>query len=139
MLRTLLAAGLAAAALPSGAASATSLHPTCSARADMPMIVDAAVIATGAFGCVSPRPGMSVTVCVELLAPVESPVWTPDNCSTNTAIGSVLAVEDTVHACVQRQAPVLVRTAVKGWNEWGNSATATSTPTWAPGYGSCGP
>ena len=131
---TVAALTLAVAAAP--AASATGV---CVARADAPYTSGALAFGTGAFACDGPREGMTVTVCVESFAPLESKGWRTEGCATATAAGPAAAVEETASACVQRRAPVLVRTTATGANAAGESASATSAPAWAPGFGSCGP
>lgn len=131
----LVPAALVAASLASPAAAAPGV---CTARADEPAILGGMVLGTGAFTCDGPRPGMTVTVCVEAFSPLETVGWVVEECETDSA-ALAASVETTAYACVMRTVPVLVRTAAKGWNADGNAATATSAPAWAPGFGSCGP
>lgn len=140
MRRFLLLAVLVTATAPPASAAA------CAASADQPYTAGAGVIGSGEFFCSPSVPegyegyeGMTVTVCIES-APVVLPLlWTVENCVTETAGGFAHSAQATVFACVQTPTPVLVRTTAEGSNAAGATGHMTSAPTWAPGFGSCGP
>lgn len=127
----LAAALLAAVTLPASPASASE----CVAWAEPPQANGGQVRAEGFFSCGTPRTGMTVTVCVDVLDSATWS-WTTFLCDSATAPGAVLTASHYVWACAQ-QGP-LVRTSVTGTNADGDVATATSLPA-LPGVGSCGP
>lgn len=134
-LSLLAAASLAGLALPLPAGAAGS----CVATAGVPQPIDGQVMSAGSFTCSLPSPGMTVTVCVEVLQVAEKPVgFQARACDTATATGSVAFVSAAAFACVQG-GPTLVRTTVTGANADGGTGAATSLPAMAPGAGSCGP
>lgn len=121
----------AAAALPVSPAAAVA----CTVTAESPQAVGGQVRGAGTFACATPRTGMTVEACIDVLS-TPNGTWETFQCWTTSAPGAVLAVTGEVWACAQHGP--LVRTTVTGWNAAGYSATTSSLPA-TPGTGSCGP
>jgi hypothetical protein len=130
---------LLAVALLAGVAVPTAADGGCVAFAHEPEPVNGAlVLASGVYECDGGRTGMTVTVCVESLRPLESLSWRVEGCSTDSAPGSTSILYGATFACVLG-GPLLVRAYAAGANDAGEESDDTSDPAWAPGAGSCGP
>ena len=131
MRRLLVAAALAATAVPNAASAAT-----CTATARPPQASGGQVYGEGVFACGLPSTGSYVEVCIDVLATSKPIGWRAHTCSGLRTDDFSQVVVHGVWACAQ-DGP-LVRTTVTGTTDDGDTATASSLPVPAP-TGSCGP
>lgn len=128
MLRLTVVVPLALAAtfaLPAAAHDA----PTCVATATPPLPEPTrpGIHASGTFACAVPSNDLLVTVCVEELHPGTQPFWTTLGCSSMVLNDGGASVTHEVTVAAPERTAVL-RTAVTGSNDRGETASATSAP-----------
>lgn len=112
-------AGLLLAAMSAAPAHASA---DCVVEADPPRS-GAVISAVGRFTCATPRPGMTITVCLEYLGNGPRSPWLSNDCRTVTAGSPVQVVEAVDAGCPHG---LLYRTAAWASNADGSYGEAQS-------------